>query len=67
MRVVKGIDVPSFTATPRQESATVLESSCTQHDQISMAAYYLAEQRGFAAGNDLEDWLRAEATITRAR
>jgi hypothetical protein len=32
-----------------------------------MAAYYLAEQRGFAAGNDLDDWLRAEAIIKRTR
>ncbi len=67
MKVVKGIDVPNFTATPHQESATIRESSCSQHDQISMAAYYLAEQRGFAAGNDLDDWLRAEVIITRTR
>jgi hypothetical protein len=67
MKVVKGIDVPSFTATPHQESATIRESSCSQHDQISMTAHYLAEQRGFAAGNDLDDWLRAEAIIARAR
>ena len=28
---------------------------------IAVAAYYLAEQRGFAPGNDLADWLHAEA------
>lgn len=67
MKVSKRIEAPISTATPRQESPTNPESSCSQHDQISMAAYYLAEQRGFVAGNDLDDWLRAEAVITRAR
>jgi hypothetical protein len=33
------------------------------HRMISVAAYYLAEQRGFAAGQSLDDWLRAEEQI----
>ena len=32
---------------------------------IEMAAYYIAERRGFAAGNLLDDWVRAEAEIDR--
>lgn len=31
--------------------------------QIAEAAYYLAEQRGFAPGCDVDDWLAAEAQI----
>jgi hypothetical protein len=30
---------------------------------IAEAAYYLAEQRGFEPGHELEDWLAAEAVI----
>ena len=30
---------------------------------ISFAAYFLAEQRGFAAGGSLDDWLQAEQQI----
>lgn len=30
---------------------------------IAQAAYFIAERRGFAPGNELEDWLRAEAEI----
>ena len=30
---------------------------------VAVAAYYLAEQRGFAPGKDVEDWLRAEQYI----
>ena len=28
---------------------------------IAVAAYFLAERRGFAPGNEMDDWLRAEA------
>jgi hypothetical protein len=31
---------------------------------IAEAAYYIAERRGFAPGNELDDWLAAEAEIT---
>ena len=30
---------------------------------ISEAAYYRAERRGFAPGNEMEDWLQAETEI----
>jgi len=36
------------------------------HRMISVAAYYLAEQRGFAAGQSLGDWLRAEEQIKKS-
>ena len=32
---------------------------------IEMAAYYIAERRGFAPGDPLEDWVQAEAEIDR--
>lgn len=60
-------DARKRTASVRQEMPIVLEISCSQHDQIATAAYYLAEQRGFVAGNDLDDWLRAEAIVSQAR
>lgn len=33
--------------------------------KIEEAAYYLAEQRGFAPGHELEDWLQAKAQILK--
>lgn len=30
---------------------------------IAQAAYFIAERRGFAPGNEVEDWLQAEAEI----
>jgi hypothetical protein len=34
---------------------------------IATAAYYLAEQRQFTPGHELEDWLRAEQQVLAAR
>lgn len=33
---------------------------------IAEAAYYIAEQRGFGNGRDVEDWLCAEKQIDAA-
>ena len=30
---------------------------------VASEAYFLAERRGFAAGNELEDWVTAEAVV----
>jgi len=36
-----------------------------RHRLIAEAAYFIAERRGFAAGCELDDWLRAEAEVER--
>jgi hypothetical protein len=55
----------------RKKAAGVL-SQGTQppagHDdkeRIRVAAYYLAERRGFVSGHELEDWLAAEAASAK--
>lgn len=35
----------------------------TIHEKIALRAYLKAEQRGFAPGHALDDWLEAEAEI----
>jgi hypothetical protein len=30
---------------------------------VAAEAYFLAERRGFAAGNEVEDWVTAEAVV----
>ena len=32
----------------------------SQEEMIAVAAYFRAEKRGFAPGNELDDWLQAE-------
>jgi hypothetical protein len=36
-----------------------------RYEMVATAAYYIAEQRGFAPGHELEDWYRAQATIDK--
>ena len=36
-----------------------------RRNYVEMAAYYIAERRGFAPGTPLEDWVQAEAEIDR--
>jgi len=43
-------------STPSQDSAE-------QRMMIAEAAYFIAEHRGFVAGDELNDWLQAERDI----
>ena len=45
-----------------------LESSsgrdeCPREQMIAEAAYFHAERRGFSPGNEMSDWLQAEADV----
>jgi hypothetical protein len=40
-----------------------VESAEERSKRIALRAYYRAEQRGFAPGGELEDWLAAENEI----
>lgn len=51
------------TAPPRADKLDVLDFREAREEMIRVAAYYLAEQRGFAPGGELEDWLIAESEI----
>jgi hypothetical protein len=55
------------TSIPGQHSSTArLERAIQEHDEVGhvqIAAYYLAEKRGFASGHALEDWLAAEQEL----
>jgi len=51
------------------ESAQSLTAVSTRIDPnvrrqlVAAEAYFLAERRGFTAGNELEDWVAAEAAV----
>ena len=48
-------------------SARSLSSSgsddCPREQMIAEAAYFRAQQRGFEPGNEMSDWLQAEADV----
>jgi hypothetical protein len=61
-------NVPTDMVGPLQDdvpqaSASVPTPDAARQQMIADAAYYRAEQRGFGAGHELEDWLAAEAEI----
>jgi DUF2934 family protein len=47
-------------------STAGLSSSDLQHE-IAIAAYFLAEQRNFSPGHELDDWLSAERQVRETR
>ena len=44
-------------------SARVAKPNGNSYEQIAVAAYYRAERRGFAPGQELNDWLEAEREV----
>ena len=37
-----------------------------RHEMVATAAYFIAEQRGFAPGHELDDWRAAEEAVNAA-
>lgn len=35
--------------------------------RIAVSAYYKAEARGYAPGNEIQDWLEAEAEVEKSK
>ena len=58
---------PKSTPTPPSSNNTArAETSADEvRKLISEAAYYRAKQRGFQPGHELDDWIQAEAEVTR--
>jgi len=53
---------PSGTASPRR-SAAVSVAPEERERMVAIAAYYRAERRSFAPGDELRDWLEAETEV----
>lgn len=58
--------VPDVVHTEVQQSAPEPESPHTRWSRIARRAYELAQQRGFAPGAELSDWLQAEKEVDAA-
>jgi len=55
-------------ATPKATPAKAPKKAAShaqRNNYIEVAAYYIAERRGFAPGDPLADWAEAEAEIDR--
>lgn len=49
----------------RQQAPAAPRNWAEREAMIARAAYFRAEKRGFSGGNELEDWLLAEAEVDR--
>jgi hypothetical protein len=55
----------SASVKSETDTAIAAPDETTRHQMISVAAYFRAQQRGFAAGDPLQDWVQAEAEIAQ--
>lgn len=51
-------------AAPRAKKPATIAPEQRQH-YVEIAAYHIAERRGFQPGNVMDDWIQAEAEIDR--
>ena len=54
---------PAKTSTSKKSTAPMPISEDQRRGMIAEKAYLKAEQRGFAGGDPLEDWLAAESEV----
>lgn len=55
---------PSASAAPAPDTTTAITvSENARRAMIAQSAYLRAERRGFTPGNEVEDWLAAEAEV----
>lgn len=51
------------SASPKRSASKSVISPRERYEMIATMAYYRAEQREFAQGHDVEDWLECERII----
>lgn len=60
------VDSAVIVVLESRQSVTAVSTSIDPDDRrrlVAAEAYFLAERRGFAAGNELEDWAAAEVAV----
>lgn len=60
---VRGKPAPSRSRATLKAVPTASAFECPREQMIAEAAYFRAEQRGFAPGNEMSDWLEAESDV----
>lgn len=50
---------------PKHGKANGALSDTERRNYVEVAAYYIAQRRGFCGGSELEDWIQAEQEVAR--
>ena len=58
---------PTGTALkqPKTRKATGALSDTERRNYVEVAAYYIAQRRGFCGSSELEDWIQAEKEVAQ--
>jgi len=57
------VDSPSATSSEQASDGAPERSNAEINDMIEVAAYYIAQRRGFEPGHEIDDWLPAQAQV----
>ncbi len=57
--------VPASVERLSEQQDVVIDAE--KHEAIALAAYYIAAERGFEPGHELEDWVEAEIQLDATR
>ena len=60
--VIAGKAVESLKKSPTQHKQNVTNGA-DRHEMIAMSAYYRSQKRDFNNGDEIQDWLDAEAEV----
>ncbi|MDD2881377.1 MAG: DUF2934 domain-containing protein [Rhodoferax sp.] len=61
----KAVKTTKASQTTPQTAAKAALSAEQRNNYVEVAAFYIAERRGFAPGNPADDWLAAEQEVDR--
>ena len=61
-----GADLPAGESVASPDPVSISLSTGDRESMVRTAAYFRAQQRNFATGHALDDWLAAEAEIDAA-
>ncbi len=56
---------PKGTIVKKAKPGGAASSDQQRRNYVEVAAYYIAERRGFQGGSELEDWAQAEREVDR--
>lgn len=65
VKPAKALPVKAAPAKAARKKPAPAVSHEQRSHYVEVAAYYIAERRGFAPGDVMQDWLAAEAEINR--
>ena len=65
LRILAAPKAAPSGASKKAKGKSAVVSDQQRRTYVEVAAYYIAERRGFRGGSELEDWAQAESEVDR--